>query len=313
MTDCSISGNMPGLGGPGGGDVGGMHVWNSNVALAGPDALTSTGVYATFHNCTFVDPMYLSKNVKLESFFDTSNPALALANSTGGGIGGGAHFRVPDASDEVTGQVKNILSDVGDCEKDLFWVASGRGNWGDPADGYGPGTEGDIYSVQDQAQGVIGASCWIHHTSGRLEAGSAIGSFPTPTYSPIDLTAITGNTDGGTDLVWSFYYKIPTIYSSYPRFAIRFDPNHPPFISGQGEVGACAHYKELTNSAPSAWIVDNNWHLKTWNLTAADWVTGHHDVNVFVNNYLVPSWYLDEIYLTDPSSPKSGVADWGLF
>jgi hypothetical protein len=306
---------MPALCGPGDPvDALGFNLINCNIALAGPDAITSTGVKATLTNCKFVDPMYLSKNVKLETFLDTSNPALAAACLDGiTGLGGGANFRgIPDASDEVTGQVKNILKDVGDCEKDLFWVASGRGNWGDPADGYGPGTEGDIYSVQDQAQGVIGASCWIHHTSGRLEAGSAIGSFPTPTYSPIDLTAITGNTDGGTDLVWSFYYKIPTIYSSYPRVAIRFDPNHPPFISGQGEVGACAHYKELTNTAPSAWIVDNNWHLKTWNLTT-DYVTGHHDVNVFTNNYLVPSWYLDEIYLTDPSSPKSGVADWGLF
>jgi hypothetical protein len=309
-------------------DALGFNLINCNIALAGPDAITSTGVKATLTNCKFVDPMYLSKNVKLETFLDTSNPALAAACLDGiTGLGGGANFRgIPDASDEVTGQVKNILKDVGDCEKDLFWVASGRGNWGDPADGYGPGTEGDIYSIQDQAQGVIGASCWIHHTSGRLEAGSATGSFPTPAYSPIDLTAITGNTDGGTDLVWSFYYKIPTIFSSYPRIAIRFDPRHPPFITAQGEVGDHTGGKiELYNktTAPTyyPWTVDNNWHLKTVNVgtgvpeitQAGITIAAQHDCNIFINNYSVPNLYLDEIILRDPSVPNSGVSDWGLF
>jgi hypothetical protein len=341
LTDCNISGaNMPRLNTLDPVDLGGFNLINCNIALAGPDAITSTGVTATLTNCQFVDPMYLSKNVKLETFLDTGNPALAFASSGGIGIGGGAHFRgLPDASEEVAGQPINILKDVGDCEADLFRVASNRSNWGDPADGYGPEfivppgvNSGSLYDIQDQVQGIIGNACWVHHSSGRLEAGSGTGTFPGAiSYSPIIFPPAAGaNTDGGSDVDWSFYYKIPTTYSSYPRIAIRIDPRHPPMsASGQGEVGDCSHKIELwiKTSAPTynPWIVDSNWHLKTVNLaTGVTQITQpgfvmestdvpqHHDANVFVNNYLVPNWYIDEIWLKDASGPMSGVADWAL-
>jgi hypothetical protein len=336
MTDCVISGRrMPALNNASGLDVGGLHLWNCNIALAGPDAITSTGITATLHNCTFVDPMYLSYDRKQETFLDTGNPALAFMSSGGIGIGGGAHFRgIPDASQEVAGQPVNIMKDVGACETDLFRVASNRGNWGDPLDGYGPGTEGDIYTVQDQVQGIVGNADWVHHASGRLEAGSGTGTFPGAiSYSPIVFKGLgpNPNTDGGTDVDWKFYYKIPTTFSSYPRIAIRIDPRHPPMTTaGWGEVGDCAHKIELwiKTSAPTynPWTVDNNWHQKTVNLSTgvsqisqagfvmeSTDVPVHHDVNIFINNYLVPSWYIDEIYLTDASGPMSGVSDWGLF
>jgi hypothetical protein len=316
-------------------DVGGFIMTNCAIATSGADAITTLGtpptVQVTYINCKFVDPMFLGYNGKLETFLDTGNPALAASRSDGAGLGGGAHFRgLPDASEEVFGQPINILKAEGDCEADLFRVASGRGNWGDPIDGYGPGGEGDIYSIQDQVPGIVGNADWVHHASGRLEAGSSATGFPGPTYSPIIFPPAAGaNTDGGSDVNWSFYYKIPTTFSSYPRIAIRIDPNHPPFLSGQGEVGACAHKIELwiKTSTPTynPWIVDSNWHLKTVNLATgvpqisqtgfvmeSTDVPQHHDANVFVNNYLVPSWFIDEIYLTDASGPMSGVADWAL-
>ncbi|MBN1902270.1 hypothetical protein JW926_13175 [Candidatus Sumerlaeota bacterium] len=315
MTDCVISGaNMPNICTAGGLDVGGFNLINCAIATEGPDAITTTGIAVTMTDCKFVDPMYVSYNVKDETFLDTSNPALALAATDGTGIGGGAHFRPPDASDDVVGALPNIFKDFGDCENDIFRVASGRSDWGDPLDGYGPGTEGDIYSVQDPIRGVVGNCAWIHHPSGRLEAGTGIGTFPGPiTYSPLVYTAPGAfqNTDGGTDLVWSFYYKMPTIYSSYPRLAVRINPLAPPFSAVQGQIGDCAVYKELI--APGAWTVDSNWHLKVEPLTTLNF-DARTSVNMFVNNYLVPNWYLDEIYLIDPSVPTlTSVQDWGLF
>jgi hypothetical protein len=316
---------------------------NCAIATSGADAITTLGtpptVPVTYINCKLVDPMYLSYNRKLETFLDTSNIALAFASTEGTGIGGGAHYRGPDASEDMdmaTGAMttRNNLKDVGDCEADLFRVASNRANWGDPADGYGPGTEGDIYTVQDQVRGIVGNADWVHHASGRLEAGSGTGTFPGAiSYSAINFVEPYKNTDGGTDVDWSFYYKIPTTYSSYPRIAIRIDPTHPPFPTvNDGQVGACAHKIELyiktTVPTYNPWIVDSNWHLKTVNLstgvpqiTQAGFVMEsgdippHHDANVFVNNYLVPSWYIDEVILRDASAPVpvSEVADWGLF
>jgi hypothetical protein len=331
MTDCVISGRrMPNLSSGEGLDVGGFHLYNCNIALAGPDAITSTGVAMTFHNCTFVDPMYLSYDRKLETFLDTGNPALAAASIDGmRGLGGGANFRgIPDASDAIAGLPENILKDVGDCESDLFRVASYRSDWSDPADGYGI-TLGDCYTVQDQVQGIIGAACWIHHTTGRLEAGSGTGTFPGAiAYSAINSTQPNMNTDGGTDGVWTFYYKVASMYSSYPRFALRMDPNHPPFAASGGEVGACVARIELYNKTtvptyyPWGNPPDNQWHQTTINLatppsmlvpSAAVTLTGRHDCNVFTNNYGVPDWNLDEIVLRDPSAPVSGVSDWGLF
>jgi hypothetical protein len=294
MTDCVISGaNMPALNNASGLDVGGFHLYNCDIALAGPDAITSTGLTATFHNCTFVDPMYLSKDRKLESFFDTSNPVLFGARSDAGGLGGGAHFRVADAGDNID----NIFQPFGDCETDIFKIASYRSDWGDPLDGYGLAS-GDIFAVQDQVAGVIGNADWIHHATGRMEAGT-------------ESCAMAGKTDGGTDVIASFYYKVPAINYSYPRVAVRLDPRVPPFITGQGEVNDCAApngYKEWTNTSLT---VDNNWHQLSATLTTVNF-TGRTTANFFTNNYAVPSWFIDEIVLDDPSV-ATRVEDWGLF
>jgi hypothetical protein len=276
-------------------DVGGFIMTNCDIAMAGPDAITTMGSPPaqpiTYINCKYDDPMYISRDRKLETFLDTSNPALAGARSDAGGLGGGAHFRIADAGDNID----NIFQPFGDCETDIFKIASYRSDWGDPGDGYGLGS-GDIFAVQDQVAGVIGNADWIHHATGRMEAGT-------------ESCALAGKTDGGTDVIASFYYKVPAINYSYPRVAVRLDPRVPPFITGQGELGDnTGGHKEWTNTS---FTVDNNWHQISATLSTVDF-TGHTTANFFANNYAVPSWFIDEIVLDDPSV-ATRVEDWGLF
>ncbi|MBN1901416.1 hypothetical protein JW926_08865, partial [Candidatus Sumerlaeota bacterium] len=231
LTDCVISGaGISSFTGSSGLDAGGFHLYNCGIAHPwGADAITSTGAQCVLHDCVMTDPEYLSYNRKQETFLDTSKLHLALASSEGVGIGGGAHYRGPDASDPDPYHVyyPNIFDDFGDCEADIFKVASGRSNWGDPLDGYGPeppSPDNDIYSVQDQVRGVAGNALWIHHPTGRFEAGTAYHFYPYHSWwlfgEPSEL---------------SFYYKLPTVFSAYPRLAIRIDPRRPPFTSTQGQ------------------------------------------------------------------------------
>jgi hypothetical protein len=300
LNDCVISGTE--LDPPSGTfDVGGFTLNNCAIATSGVDAITSLGTTVVYNNCKFVDPSYLSYSRTSELFMDTSNVALANAATDITGIGGGGHYRGPDASDNV----ENAFKDWGDCENDVFTSPSGRSSLMIPA----------MLNAQNPVRGVIGNALKVNQNSGARMEGS----------SDTELCNAGGAHWNGKDIIFKFYYKFPQVYSSYPRIAVQRDRLHSPVPGGygpaQGQIGDSASYKEWTNSAPSAWVVDSNWHLFSkqhttdfiFNNGDATW-DATNDCDIFCNNYCNVNWvwYMDEIIVDDPSVNDS-VGDWGLF
>ena len=290
FIDCSISGNgvgawttaVPGQG---------VELINCIVATSGADAISTLGLNPiTFTDCKFIDPAYVSKDRKVEGFMDPTDASLLYAGAwpigTVGGVslGGGGDYGGLDAGDIAN----NTFKDWGDCEGDIFTIPSYRSNW------KGAG----LAEVQKQGRGVIGLGLLVNHTSGRLEAGT-------------DEEDISGYTDGGEQ--FSFFYRIPTIMYSYPRVALRLDPDDPPFIvNGEGESGDVGVNGGVIVWQNSSFIIDDNWHIFRADVDSLDFgpaVTA----NFFTNNYAVPEWNLDEIVLTDGPEALTEVQDWGLF
>jgi len=103
----------------------------------------------------------------------------------------------------------------------------------------------------------------------------------------------------------SFYLKIGgTPASSYPRLAIRQDPNTPATPLAKGEVGDCASFVEWTNTE---WTYDNAWHEYTPNISTLNW-DGVTTGDFFINDYFAKTFYIDEIVLRDPT-PKDASDD----
>ena len=290
FIDCSISGNGVGAWTTVPPDMG-VELINCNIATSGADAITTLGLNPiTFTDCKFVDPAYVSKDRKVEGYMDPTNPALLYAGAweigTVGGVslGGGGNYRGPDASDMAA----NAFKDWGDCEGPIFTIPSGRSNWTTPT----------LPSVQKQERGVIGLGLLVNHTTGRLEAGT-------------DEEDISGFVDGGEQ--FSFFYKIPTVMYSYPRVALRLDPNDPPFGGSDGQSGDV----DGVTGGVIVWqnvefIIDNNWHIYRADVDALDFGVAS-TANFYTNNYAVPEWSLDEIVLTDGPETLTEVQDWGLF
>jgi hypothetical protein len=178
-----------------------------------------------------------------------------------------------DASDDPD----NAFASFGDCEGAIFVEPSARGNWQTMED------------AQFTTPGVVGMACMVAAPTGRFEGSSA--------DQPVAMT--------GTDPYITFYYKMPTLAYSYPRLAVRQDPNTP---GTNGEVGDSAAYVEWTNTS---FTVDGSWHLFEPDISALNW-DGVTLADFYCNNYAVPEFHLDEIYLVDPT-PFTRVEDWGLF
>jgi len=283
LNDCVISGaNMAACSGSF--DTGGFILNNCDIAMAGPDAITTIGSPPlqpiTYNNCKYVDPQYLSYNRKLETFLDTSNVALANAGSDITGIGGGAHYRGPDASDNV----ENLFRSFGDCEGDIFIDSSDRA-----------GTPNDVTMLDDQnpVRGVIGNAMYASQIAvgSRLEGLSAI--------CVANFTA--------SDQVFTMYYKFPPSTPSYPRFALKRNQTVTPPQEGTGDAARVL----WTN--PN-FTCDNQWHLFTPVVSTLVWTPGD-TASLFVNNYFpyCANFYLDEIVFDDPDAPPLRVEDWGLF
>jgi len=269
----------------------GITLKNCVVATSGADAITTLGVNLTLEDCKFIDPAYASKDRNSEGFMDPTDSSLLFAgtdhidNAYGQGVslgGGGDYSGGPDASDIAN----NAFKDWGDCEGDIFTIPSARGNWQVPA----------IYEAQRQARGVNGLGLMINYTWGRFEGGTDI--------EPISFT------DGGEEL--TFYFKSPSEKYSYPRFALRLDPNDP---GTNREVGDCAQYIEWQNSSQSTnplMECDGIWHLYRPDISGLDFSTAS-TANFYTNNYAVPEQYLDEIVLVDTAEAITEVQEWGLF
>jgi hypothetical protein len=178
-----------------------------------------------------------------------------------------------DASDPSNG-----FAPFGNCEGVVFTHPSSRTDFQTMSD------------VQHTVGGGVLGNCLLtSHSTGRFEGGSD--------HCTVDWFS-------GTDVVADFYYKIPTTLYSYPRLAVRQNPNWPPTVGGAGEVGDCSHSKEWTNTS---WTVDTSWHHFVETLTTLNW-DSYTTADFFVNNYAVPEWYLDEIWLSDPT-PKDASDD----
>lgn len=301
LTDCVVSGALttaikadpsptptatptPVAPGPPSWDVGGFIMNNCAIATVGPDAISTLGSppaqLITYNNCKFVDPIYLSKDRKLETFLDTSNPALANAGSDITGIGGGAHYRGPDASDNL----QNIFKSFGDCEGDIFIDSSDRA-----------GTPTDLTMLDDQnpVRGVIGNAQFCS----QIAVGSRLEG----------LSAICATNFTGSDQIFTMYYKVPPSTPSYPRFALKRNQTVTPPQEGTGDAARVL----WTN--PN-FTCDNQWHLFTPVVNTLVWTPGD-TASLFVNNYFpyCANFYLDEIVFDDPDADSSSVQDWGLF
>lgn len=173
------------------------------------------------------------------------------------------------------GDMSNAFYEFGNCEGGALFVIEGR--------------VGSVLGVQSEyTTGVLGACVKVQNVS----SGSRIeGSTIAPNIAFAGLT--------GTDVGFSFYLKASALdkFSSYPRFAVRQNPN-----PGPGEVNNCAAFVEWTSTA---WTFDDTWRQYNFTLDTLNW-DGITSGDLFTNDYYsvtdtTQTLFLDEIVLRDPT------------
>ena len=272
----------------------GVNMDRSVIATNGPDAVLEgclgDGVAFNAYDL-FCDPMFLSKNRKLEIFMDTSNPVLAFQASDGTSIGGGGDYRGPDAGDNYD----NIFKSFGNCEGDIFIDSSDRA-----------GTPDDANMLLDQnpVRGVIGNALMCS----QIAVGSRLEG----------LSSIVVTNFAGSDQIFTMYYKIPSanMSSMYPRLTLKRNQTVTPPQEGTGDGGRC-----IWTRTSAGFIIDSQWHLFTPNVSTLTWTPGD-TASLYVNNFFpyCETFYLDEIVFYNPIWPCTGescaqsrVEDWGLY
>jgi len=197
-----------------------------------------------------------------------------------------------DASDDPA----NAFASFGDCEGDVWvqlTVACSVPNFLD---------------AQTTATGVVGLCC-------KLDQPSAYDRANASTLDASTLDLIWGN-----DAVLKFYYKSTGgLGTTYPWIYFRQNiTNNNASLHPDGGATKVANWNAAGSGSGighETIIRDGAWHLLQPDISDFNWSgqTADLALNLLGLDPGAVEFYIDEIYLTDPTPPSSRVNDWGLF
>jgi hypothetical protein len=197
-----------------------------------------------------------------------------------------------DASDDPT----NAFASFGDCEGKIWAEATGDNT----------SVLNDVQLTTDgmvgQCSRVVQPALWTRTQASTVDAA-------------------TDTLLAGTDADLQFYYKIVNLGygGSYPYIYFRQGiTDNGASVHPDGGATKVVYWSRsaVTGTGAETFTADGGWHLFDPVITDFNWTGQTADI---VINFLcqdapaLSEFWMDEIYLKDPTPPVTSVDDWGLF